>query len=75
MNLLLLIYAACLGKSRREPHIAYAIHQQISGYQKSTENEKKSVSFKGAKLWNSVKANSKQAASLSTFKRHIQESK
>ena len=75
MNLLLHIYAVCLGQIRRVPHIAYAKHQQISGYQKSTENGKKSFSFRGAKLWNSLKYNCKQAASLTTFKRHIQESK
>ena len=57
------IYAFCL---------EYAIHQQISGYQKSTENGKKSSSFRGAKLWNSLSANCKQAASLSTFKQYIQ---
>ena len=36
-----------------------------------TENGKKSFSFRGAKLWNSLSANCKQAASLSTFKEHI----
>ena len=35
------------------------------------ENGKKSFSFRGAKLWNSLSANCKQAASLSTFKQHI----
>ena len=35
------------------------------------ENGKKSFSFRGAKLWNSLSANCKQAASLSTFKEHI----
>ena len=59
---------------RRVSHIAYAIHEQIPGYQKSTENGKKSFSFRGAKLWNSLNGNCKQAASLSTFKRHIQQS-
>ena len=36
-----------------------------------TENGKKSFSFRGAKLWNSLSANCKQAASLGTFKQHI----
>ena len=36
-----------------------------------TENGKKSFLFRGAKLWNSLSANCKQAASLSTFKEHI----
>ena len=36
-----------------------------------TANGKKSFSFRGAKLWNSLLANCKQAASLSTFKQHI----
>ena len=59
-------------KIRKVLHIDYAIHQQISGYQKSTENGKKSFSFRGAKLWNSLSANCKQAASLTTFKQYIQ---
>ena len=42
---------------------------------KSREYGKKSFLFRGAKLWNSLKANCKQAAFLSTFKRHIQQSK
>ena len=42
---------------------------------KSTEKGKKSFSFRGAKLWTSLKGNCKQAASLSTFKRHTQQSK
>ena len=57
------IYAFCL---------EYAIHQQVSGYQKRTENGKKSFSFRGAKLWSSLSANCKQAASLSIFKQYIQ---
>jgi len=36
-----------------------------------TENGKNSFWFMGAKLWNSLSANCKQAASLSTFKQHI----
>ena len=36
-----------------------------------TENGKKPFSFRGAKLWNSLSANCKQAASLSIFKQHI----
>ena len=36
-----------------------------------TEKGKKSFSFRGAKLWNSLSANCKQAASLSTFEEHI----
>ena len=35
---------------------------------KGTENGKKCFSFRGMKLWNSLSANCKQAASLSTFK-------
>ena len=35
---------------------------------KGTENGKKCFSFRGVKLWNSLSANCKQAASLSTFK-------
>ena len=35
---------------------------------KSTENGKKSCSFRGAKLWNSLSANCKQATSLRAFK-------
>ena len=35
---------------------------------KSTENGKKSFSFRGAKLWNSLPANCKQATSLRAFK-------
>ena len=35
---------------------------------KGTENGKKYFSFRGVKLWNSLSANCKQAASLSTFK-------
>ena len=38
---------------------------------KRTEYGKKSFSFRGAKLWNRVSANCKQAATLSTFKQHI----
>ena len=37
----------------------------------NTENGKKSFSFRGAKLWNSLSANCKQAATLSTFKQYI----
>ena len=35
---------------------------------KGTENGKKCFSIRGAKFWNSLSSNSKQAASLSTFK-------
>ena len=35
------------------------------------ENGKKSFSLRGAKLWNSLSASSKQATSLSTFKQRI----
>ena len=38
---------------------------------KGTENGKKCFSFRGVKLWNSLSANCKQAASLSTFKQRI----
>ena len=38
---------------------------------KRTENGKKSFSFIGAKLWNSLSANCKKPASLSTFKQYI----
>ena len=43
MNLLLHIYAVCLGKIGRAPHIAYAIHQQISGYQKKVQKTAKNL--------------------------------
>ena len=42
-----------------------SIHQHISGYQKVQTTAKKSFSLRDAKLWNSFKANCKQAASLS----------
>ena len=38
---------------------------------KRTENGKKSFSSRGAKLWNSLSANCKKPASLSTFKQYI----
>ena len=38
---------------------------------KGTENGEKCFSFRGTELWNSLSANCKQAASLSTFKKHI----
>ena len=75
MNLLLHIYAVCLRKIRKVLHIDYAIHQQISGWLKKAQKMARNFfSFRGAKLWNSLSANCKQAASRSTLKQYLKRS-
>ena len=58
-------------KNSQRPHINNTIYEQILDYPKGTENGKKFISLRDAKLWNSFSATCKHAVSLSTFKQHI----